>query len=192
MVTNFFNKCKALTFENDLHLQISLSSKQFVCSNSFPPSPLNLNVKCTQRIRTILFTRLKIHTNSYFTNFSSRMLVLEKEKKKMYAYHRIDLFRNKAPYEKIFTSTISMWTFPYRFTPFAYTASPPKKHGKQNIIKLPVHWQNLSFYSSLFLIFFFKYPRFWQSPIHIYSQQFLRKTSLSRKTASISRSIKTR
>lgn len=159
----------------------------------FLPSPsLNLNVKCTQRIRTILFTRLKIHTNSYFTNFSSRMLVLEKEKKKMYAYHRIDLFRNKAPYEKIFTSTISMWTFPYRFTPFAYTASPPKKHGKQNIIKLPVHWQNLSFYSSLFLIFFFKYPRFWQSPIHIYSQQFLRKTSLSRKTASISRSIKTR
>lgn len=136
-----------------------------------PPPPFNLNVKCIQRIRTILFTRLKIHTNSYFTNFSSRMLVLEKEKKKMYAYHRIDLFRNKVPYEKIFTSTISMWTFPYRFTPFAYTASPPK-NTKNKILSSSLSIDKIYSFILLcfsFFFFFFKYPRFWQSPIHIYS-----------------------
>lgn len=60
----------------------------------------------------------------------------KEKKKKMYAivsiYSEIKL-RTK----KIFTSTISMWTFTYRFTPLAYTAQSTKKHGKQNIIKLP-------------------------------------------------------
>lgn len=72
---NFFNEYKALTLENDLHLQISAfeTIRSFQIP-FFPP----FNLKYVQHIRTILFMRLKIHRNSYFTNtiFHREMLVL--------------------------------------------------------------------------------------------------------------------
>lgn len=179
MVTNFFNEYKALIFENDLQISIFETIRLFKFLFFLP---FNLNVKCTQHIRTILFMRLKIHTNSYFTNtvFHRGCCSSKKEKKKMYAYHRIDLFRNKAPYEK----NIYIYNFnvdiSIQIHPFCLQST--KKHGKQNIIYIqaPVHRQNLFFY--LFLIFLNMHIVLTISNPYLFvSQKFLRKTSLSRK-----------
>lgn len=92
--------------------------------------PFNLNVKCIQHIRTILFMRIHFYENPqkflfYKYNFSSRMLVLEKRKKGKCMHTIVSIYSEiKLRTKKIFTSTISMWTFPYRY-PF-YTASLPK------------------------------------------------------------------
>lgn len=117
--------------------------------------PFNLNVKCTQHIRTILFMRIHFYENPqkflfYKYNFSSRMLVLEKRKKGKCMHTIVSIYSEiKLRTKKIFTSTISMRTFPYRFTPF----TPPvyQKTRKTKYYQASVHRQNLFFY--LFLIF---------------------------------------
>lgn len=98
---NFFNECKALTFENDLHLQISVfeTIRLFKFLFSFPLI-LMLNVLNTF-VQYFLWdwksTEILILQIQFFIeDVGSR----KKKKRKMYAYHRIDLFRNKAPYEK--------------------------------------------------------------------------------------------
>lgn len=94
--------------------------------------------------------------------------------------------------KKIFTSTISMWTFTYRFIPLAYTAQFTEKHGKQNIIKLPSTDKIYSF----ICFSFFKYAYIAltiSNPYLFMQQQFLRANiSVVGNVMLRSRSIKTR
>lgn len=129
----------------------------------------------------------------YKYNFSSRMLVFEKRKKGKCMHTIVSIYSEiKLRRKKIFTSTISMWTFPYRFTPLNRQST--KKHGKQNIIKLP----SIDKIYSFICFSFFKYMHivFTISNLYLFMlQRFLREISLSRKrnrTSYRSRSIKTR